>query len=181
MLFTISLIITGCDTISSGNITPSANSNNCDEFAKSMIPQKITFFVSSTLPPSITDNYDSSALDLGKNKWNDGTSITSNTYFVKGNSVGENTNYFYSYNYVTVMPVLVKTNGTIRYTKRVITDNGDILGDTTFGINVVLKPIPNEVYRWQADCFGNTCYSNLLEINFSIVSYKIMDCTYIKK
>lgn len=170
-----SIFLVACDSISSPSY------NKCNDFAKSMVPEKVSFEGYSDKFHSQPTEFGSTAFWSGKNKWNDGTEMIYKAYYKKGSVSGENLNYFYSYNYVTVMPVLVKTNDSIRYTKQIIADNGDILGDTTFGIKAILKPIPNEFYVRPNNCFRDDCLTYSAFQNFSIASYEIVDCTYMEK
>jgi len=134
---------------------------SCEEKAKELFPENITVkyrFLEDISPSSdYTGQY---------GKWKDGSSFSGNSHeFIflrEGKNKGENINYYY---------MTYPDRAFFRYYKKIINEEGIVLGSNEFTVNFVLKPIPNSKRKLDGVYTLEDC---------EIIEYEFVSCNWVE-
>lgn len=130
---------------------PTPQKLSCEEKAKGLIPKTFTLEFQEGMM-SIQEGW---VFEDFNPKWNDGTNIDiSDKYkyvFSRGSGVGENVNLFYL------------RDESLGYSKQIVSDEGLVLGITSFQITAIVKPIQDTErytprmwwWSWESEKFSD--------------------------
>ncbi len=154
LLLIVVLLVSGCVK----EISPA-----CKQKVEGLIPDKMRLHRVDCLTYGDVWN----VIDFA---WKDGTLNPLTTIMLieykKGSKKGENINLYY--------PSHLYKDGSLTYSKRVVDEQGNILGDNNFKVKLILKPIPDSESTYQAT---PTVVCDTLD--FEIMDYEITSCNLI--
>ncbi|MCF7799090.1 hypothetical protein K9M74_04240 [Candidatus Woesearchaeota archaeon] len=162
ILFSSFLLLTSCSSISSTILKE--DTSVCDSKASQLVPDEVTLF------------YSGNNWYFKDSKWSDGSSVKfADLKYYQGSKDGQNVNYFYPVAYNSVRESM---NGVpdnyVSYSKRIVSDDGVILGSNYFNAYLVLKPLDST--KRSGDSSGVELYVQV----FEVVDFKISDCSWIE-
>ncbi|PIN78918.1 hypothetical protein COV14_01645 [Candidatus Woesearchaeota archaeon CG10_big_fil_rev_8_21_14_0_10_33_12] len=149
---------------------------SCEEKAKELFPENITVIVSEGKVYYLKGG---NKYNLGST-WKDNSSFYSGSiYLRKGIYEGENINYYYLTN-LGAFDFITIENDLFTYNKKIINEDGIVLGNNEFKVIFVLKPILNsrrEEYYYNG--WGNPMGINIVE-DCEIIEYKFVSCNWVE-
>ena len=160
-LFILTLLIVGCNyavETKSKVIGSGDPYDKCKLWAQTMSPYKLT----------LIDRGDWAITEL---VWNNDVKASEadilGIYYKAGSQTGQNVNYYYPYS--------TYKDASIKYSRQVIDKDGTILGDNSFSVNLILKPIEGTDGTYQVNELVSYPSKEFDVIEVELVSCNLVD------